>query len=1021
MRKRHVSSSILRRTALGLALALPCAPLAAQVQHVGPSRLLADPGAPLTIAFRVRNPLATTAPAIATLPPGWPAVAPESAARMEPGASAIVLLATVVPRGAAAASYVLRYRLGASADSVVIVVRERREVEVAVEQAPRFVVAGTEYAAGFRVTNRGNAPASIRLAAESTLGFAARLDASILNLAPGEGRVVHVTVATHAAARVAAHRLTLRASGQDAAASASARVPLVARGARGARGGVASRTLPATVTLRASRSGQERGGVPGTLSASGALTAGTRVDLFYRGRGAAAPEWGEQEQLSVALRGPRGELRVGDQYWALSPLTAPGRAGFGAGARLNAGPLWAEGFSARRRYLPDAPRVTGAALGIGGEAGAVSANYLSAGTGAAPALSLRGRASPVRGLGADLEYGAAGGARAGYARLSGGRAGFGFDLRGLHADPSFPGDQAGRTLLQVDGGARLPLGLRVQAAYARERRVDTLGLVLAGTELETSAVHARATLRELLAVERRARTREGVAAAGPFSRRADSWTAWSTWHRRGATLGGGAELGKTEDRVTGISSRFSRTWLRGGASAGIGSLWAGVERRTGTSLETGVAEQRLSGAGSLELVPAVGTRLSLTAQAGDIERVEGRDAIVDGTIEQRLPRGHALRLRLRAFPWVQSGARKPLVYLDYAIPLRVPMGRDRSTGAVSGRVVDQETGEPVAGVLVRVGERAVVTDGRGRWAVGGLAPGAYAAEIDPVSVGVDRVVVSPDALRVDVAGGRGSSVETGVSRAARIDGRILLEPGGAGVVGAVIELRRGNERRRRITDANGRFVFAGLVPGEWTVAVASAELPPDFALERERITLTLAPGEHGNAELRVVRRTRPLIIVAGGDVVLGGPPARATPAESPRPQPLPPPPIRPTPAAVVPRPDDAPLSEAAAAAAWNPPADRPELLASARPWHERGASGFADWPCDTYVVQEGDESLTAIAWLVYRDGSLWPKIWLANRTVLPTPDRIVPGLELVIPPPGPLSAQERAAARVWTAARRPQR
>jgi nucleoid-associated protein YgaU len=69
-------------------------------------------------------------------------------------------------------------------------------------------------------------------------------------------------------------------------------------------------------------------------------------------------------------------------------------------------------------------------------------------------------------------------------------------------------------------------------------------------------------------------------------------------------------------------------------------------------------------------------------------------------------------------------------------------------------------------------------------------------------------------------------------------------------------------------------------------------------------------------------------------------------------------------------------------------------------------------------VQDGDESLTAIAWLVYRDGSLWPKIWLANRAVLPTPDRIVPGLELLVPPPGPLSALERAAARAWRAARR---
>ena len=83
----------------------------------------------------------------------------------------------------------------------------------------------------------------------------------------------------------------------------------------------------------------------------------------------------------------------------------------------------------------------------------------------------------------------------------------------------------------------------------------------------------------------------------------------------------------------------------------------------------------------------------------------------------------------------------------------------------------------------------------------------------------------------------------------------------------------------------------------------------------------------------------------------------------------------------------------------------------ARPWRERGESGFSDWVNDAYVVQPGDESLTAIAWLVYRDGSLWPKLWAANRDVLPTPDRIEPGMELVVPPFAPLTADERAAVR----------
>jgi nucleoid-associated protein YgaU len=165
-----------------------------------------------------------------------------------------------------------------------------------------------------------------------------------------------------------------------------------------------------------------------------------------------------------------------------------------------------------------------------------------------------------------------------------------------------------------------------------------------------------------------------------------------------------------------------------------------------------------------------------------------------------------------------------------------------------------------------------------------------------------------------------------------------------------------------------------------------------------------------------------MVMVSGGDLVLGGAPVRgaAPPAVHPAPAvagilaPAQPPAAAPKPAPVAATPAPAPPMPAPSPrAAGAVPAERPELAAAARPWRDRGESGFSDWANDTYVVQEGDESLTAIAWLVYRDGSLWPKIWLANRAVLPTPDRLQPGVELLIPPLAPLAADERAAARAW--------
>jgi nucleoid-associated protein YgaU len=1123
-------------TLLCLLLAPPLAAQAPRVERVGAARVQAGPGERLTAVFRVVRPSSSAPIGIdVRLPRGWE---PLSRAAGGDDASPLRLVPVAVPRNAAAGAYsvVLAASSGnaTSADSVIVEVRERREVAVSLAQAPRFAAAGTEYATEFLVANRGNALSRIRLAVASTRQFPARIDAPALDLAAGASRTVRVVVLPpDRIDQQTIHLVTLRATveGDTAAAEAESRVEVVPRAGRSA--GPSVHRLPATVRLRGNADGSGDG-VPGEVSVSGPLSPGgsTRLDVLIRGAGAASEMLGERDERSIGVRGRGFDLRLGDQTWQLSPLTEGARSGYGAGGRIGVGPLSLVGYSQANRRVAGSPRTLGLSAGVGGAENRLAAQYFRRGADSA-AVSLRGLATPFRGMRMDAEYGVGQGASAGSrgmsAQLFGAFGRFVLDARAVRADAGFPGEQGGRRLDHAAVEVNPAGTLRLRGSYDREER-DRPDSLLPDVPRDpaappplpqaprTESVRAGASLGAVSVDVRRER-RESDEPGHEYARESRSVVASARVRRRGVSAGAGVESGVTEDRMSSSASPFLRAWVRSGVSLPRSQfLWASLERWTGGS-DAGDERERLTGTLHLSLAATRSTRVDLMAQA--YRDGEARDGSVDASLEQRLAFGHALRMRLRAYPWAQG--RDPVVLLDYVVPLGIPLSRTAEPGSVSGRVVDAETGKPVAGAIVRVGGRAVLTDARGRWGVAGLAAGRYTVEIDPLTAGLGRVVLHPEALRVDLTGPGAPRLDVALARGARLTGTLALfdaPPGredearpAGGVEGAVMEMRGAGERRRRATDAAGRFEFADLRPGRWTVVVADADLPPNTRLEQDSAEVELAPGAERELSLRVLPRKREVRIVAGGELELNG--AAATPSAPPaRPERVAldrPSPSRPTPAASADpanRPADRPTSSSSDRPdrpdqptridrpnpSYRPnPSDRPDqpdrtdrpsrptttihaapsrrpgptirpaprtrsvederlavameadrvdsidgneaasdaesaddepftIVVGAEDDEGRGddvlPSGFRDWPNDTYTVQPGDRSITNIAWLAYRDGSLWPKIWVANRGRLPSPDRIAPGQVLRIPPKAPLTEEERAALHRYEAARR---
>lgn len=292
--------------------------------------------------------------------------------------------------------------------------------------------------------------------------------------------------------------------------------------------------------------------------------------------------------------------------------------------------------------------------------------------------------------------------------------------------------------------------------------------------------------------------------------------------------------------------------------------------------------------------PVAGARVRLFPAPAEAERLSLQLRDGDLLAEHETRTGAAGRFVLRE---VAAGAYDLRIDAPGLAPLRrmgveVPRGELRDLGrlaaepavAVAGRVVDGE-GEPVAGARVSVdpfspyrewrGTRSVyvfssgvtppnhqvggvVSDGEGRFRLGGLAAG----ELVDLDVEHDRYQsrsvpgVEPPAEDLEI------ELDSGV----RVTGRVL-DPSGRPVPAAHVRLRgesviqtsggssTHSYSRAEISDEDGRFDVAGLTPGRLRVEALSGDMSPAAA----------GPFTAANGD-----RIGPLELVLGEPAVLEG-------------------------------------------------------------------------------------------------------------------------------------------------------
>lgn len=840
--------------------------------------------ATVTAAFTVLNRLrdSVTVTPVVEAPKDWTVLMGGMQLTIGPSSSEMLMTSVAVPMKTVAGVYVIRVRAlcpqlpDGAIDSVIVLVPARRGIDLAVVDRPSFVVSGKTYSADVMVRNRGNQTSRVRVSSKSSLGTVIRPD-TVIELNADESRTIPLQVRTPAGLETAIDDvLEIAARSGDSTTEASARVMMVPQPDRKIEEYL---KVPTRVNVRAAST---NGVSPVEILGRGSIRDGseTEADFLFRAPTGRFAPFGERDEYRLDLTAPNWRARLGDQFFMLSPLTSASQPGMGAGleAKTWGGALSFGGYGQQFRRSPAkgneaAAFVTARPI----ENGSVTLNVVNRTGGNSPAhigsVAAAYKYAAFRGDGELARSNTNSGGMARSLRFSGAGGGYSIDAGHHAADTAFTGVMRGSSHDHVNASAR-PFELVSFAFNAGSHRTDlslTTGVpykerldmgVLTATFADRFALELTGVERNTTVVGVRMDGRQrGVRARG------DQPTIIGL-------LSAEAEAGRARD-VSATTRTYSRFSVAARRTLRTGSLGAWAERYSGGSITQGTdGTFTLGGDASVRMGPSSTLTLSGYATRQSVVTASWNSQI-DALVTRTLRNGNSVSLRTRIMGGgALTASQQSVAYLEYGMPLRLPISRLRTPGRVYGRVVDSETGQGVAGALVRLGPQVAITDREGKVAFGGVRGGEHRLSMSQETSFADAVFVGDPTLLVDSAQSQPTTFQLAIARSARLEVDVrrfaITRTGVAGapdslaeagsVENATLVLAGERDTLYRTTAANGKAIFTDVPPGHWTITVRG-DAPAFHRFDPDRLQLTLAPGESQTFQFRLIPRRRDVQIL----------------------------------------------------------------------------------------------------------------------------------------------------------------
>lgn len=879
-----------------------------------------------TAALRITNHSGTTGEfeAMLALPQGWRLITPEQPFTLERGASVVRMVSLFVPESATAGQHALTYTVTNRKQPAIqgkyamaMRVASSVKLQVTLLDIPEIVIAGEAYTGTFVLHNRGNAAVAVTYKAHSSRGYALDLATGTLNLPPGASSVLKIRVTTGPIQNLEQDWLVLVAQvrGADTSERATGVIKMAPR-ITGAE--QRYNTIPATVGLRVvaqDKGGKRTNGTQAEITGGGKLGDSVERSLHFllRGPGTGGESvFGRLDEYRIDYTDAQLAVSLGDLSYGLSPLTEFGRYGRGLAATYQADKVNFRGYAMKDRFSRTAliaqplnaqPLNPGqspeevarlAALKLRLPGSTVSEQGLSMGyaysdnarfdlnylrkqdascRSGSTIYSLRNQSRWEAGLTSEVELGQStcAGVRgeAFRAHMSDSRYRLKYNISVLRADSDYQGYNPDQQLTVFNAEYPLTAALLVHANHRTQQ-----------SNLERAVT--RAALNE---------TQSGVGVGYRFDggSRADlEFTGRRTTDRRmlpdfaanhhaarlslqkqyrGISVYGSVALGATADllRQNSFPTRQLLTSAYWAASDRLsyGTYLFYVDNAYSTKKELPHTSAGVTGRYHVSDRTVLDANLQAShARTGSVS--------VDVRVAHQRDNGHVVALALRHGT---GGITQSDMMLTYTVPLAIPISKRNNVATVTGRVFDQETGQGVSDLVLRLGGIIAVSGKNGEFTFPSVLVGTYYLSIDHITGISGKIPAYAMPMAVEVHQSAGPNIDIPLVQSAILAGEITVHeaeptpdmpvavgagPGQDALViprGLLVVLRKGELVYKRLTDENGKFRLGGIAPGQWTVSVEEG-IPAGYALEKQQFLVNLAPATELSVTFKLRQKIR---------------------------------------------------------------------------------------------------------------------------------------------------------------------